>query len=420
MAETPEVSFSIPQGLPDATILRASAQKMIALQEASEREEAIQTVFKLIDGVLAAPEDPKKRRVRKSNEVFHRKVGRHPPAVDFLRGAGFIDAPDPDAPSAEDVGLLLMPIAYISRITDAHHALAMVASEAGIAAPLLPKSGTFNPFQSNCQATDTTHRTAASDSWKSEADRVREEVKRKQTEIKDKIQQAPPVDMRPTAFWLAAGRRLDDVVRETAAMEGDRTTDNALLQQQISSAKATISGDNSKFTSADKKRLAELSRTRVYEVCILRVICPDKSVLQAQFRSGERGEAVMAAISGVLAPHVASSRWYIYQSPPLKRLQPKETLVAAGLTPGANMYLGFEGDKPGPPYLGDSLVAQLGPRPQDDPRGVNAPATFSGEAMGWGVGKRLGAAPPAATTASSTSASAKPQEVTSQDTAMQE
>lgn len=57
--------------------------------------------------------------------------------------------------------------------------------------------------------------------------------------------------------------------------------------------------------------------------------------------------------------------------------------------------------RPSPPFLEASLVAQLGPQPELH-RGVNASAgpTFNGEAMGWGVGKKLGAvaagAPPAA------------------------
>eukprot|EP00928_Gymnodinium_smaydae_P023647 TRINITY_DN19435_c0_g2_i5.p2 TRINITY_DN19435_c0_g2~~TRINITY_DN19435_c0_g2_i5.p2 ORF type:complete len:119 (+),score=25.42 TRINITY_DN19435_c0_g2_i5:489-845(+) len=84
----------------------------------------------------------------------------------------------------------------------------------------------------------------------------------------------------------------------------------------------------------------------------------------------------------------------------MKRLGARESLNAAGLTPGANMYLGFDGAKPAAPYLEASLVAQLGPAPEV--RGVNAyggveiKPTFSGEAMGWGAGQKLGSTPPAA------------------------
>merc|ERR1711971_329721 len=93
----------------------------------------------------------------------------------------------------------------------------------------------------------------------------------------------------------------------------------------------------------------------------------------------------MEQLSPLLAPHVSAAKWYLYQSPPLKRLGAKETLIQAGFCPGANLYLGFEGDKPPSPFLEASLVAEMGPAPEEQ-RGVNAVAGhFSGEAMGWGV-----------------------------------
>jgi len=390
-----QVSYEIPEGLPDASTLHTAARRLVAIPEAMARDEAVQTIFKLVHGVLAAPEDAKKRKVRKSNEVFHRKVGRYEAGVDFLRGCGFMDIEEAESEEAQGP-LLSMPVAYLSRLTDAHHTLAQAAHEAGMPVPPLP-GGSFNPYQSNLQKTDSTRASKAPDAWKSEADRMREEVKRRQQEMREKVESAPPVDLRPTAFWLSAGRRLEDVVRETAEATEERSTDNALLQAQMASAKAAINGTNCKFESADKKRLAELRGKRVHEFCILRIICPDKSVLQVHFRSGDTGEHVVSQVAPLLAPQVRETSWYIYQSPPLKRLAPRERLAAAGFTPGANVYLGFDGNKPGPPYLEAALVSQLGPAPQEGQRGVNAPAgpTFSGEAMGWGVGQRLGGAPAA-------------------------
>eukprot|EP00927_Polykrikos_kofoidii_P068799 TRINITY_DN64139_c0_g1_i1.p1 TRINITY_DN64139_c0_g1~~TRINITY_DN64139_c0_g1_i1.p1 ORF type:complete len:422 (-),score=85.37 TRINITY_DN64139_c0_g1_i1:115-1380(-) len=392
-----EVSYDVPIGLPDAGLLTISAQRIMSTLEASEREEAVQTLFKLVDGVLMAPQEQKKRRVRKNNEVFHKKVGRHTPAIDFLRAVGFVESDDPEMPGelGKD-GLLSMPVAFLSRITDAHHTLARVAREAGLAAPPLPTSGGFNPYQSSSQATDTTRSTKAPEDWKSEADKIRDEVKRKEIENEEKLEAAEPVDLEPTAFWLSAGRRLEEVIREATNPSEERQTDNAILVEQVASAKGTITGSSTKFENADKKRLADLSRKRVYDTCIIRVICPDKSVLQVKFRAKDKGSDVTSQLEPLLAPHVREARWYIYQSPPMKRLAPRETLVAAGFTPGANVYLGFEDQKPPAPYLEDSLVAQLGPAPEIQ-RGCaafGAPIadgpTFSGEAMGWGSGKRLG------------------------------
>mmetsp|Transcript_38497 Transcript_38497/g.101801 ORF Transcript_38497/g.101801 Transcript_38497/m.101801 type:complete len:433 (+) Transcript_38497:191-1489(+) len=392
-----EVSYEIPVGLPDATVLLVSAQKLAALPDVAAREDAVQTLFKLIHGVLGAPEEQKKRKLKKSNETFHRKVGRHQAAVDFLRAVGFVEGDDPEAPDP-DAGkgaLLWMPVAYLSRLTDAHHTLSRAAQEAGLQAPPLP-GGTFNPYQSSSNMVDSTRGTKIPNGYSTEADKLREEVKKRQRELKEKVDAAPPVDMNVTAFWLSAGRRLEDVVRETgeqdARTDEDRLADNALLQSQLALAKSAMNGSNAKFESADKRRLAELRRTTVHAVCVLRVICPDKSVLQATFRAADHGEYVLAQLAPLLSEAVRQNGWYLYQSPPLKRLGPRETMAKAGFTPGANVYLGFEGGaRPQAPYLEASLAATLGPAPEGN-RGVNAPAgpTFSGEAMGWGSGHKLG------------------------------
>lgn len=99
-----QVSYDPPTTLPDAALLMASAQRLAGIPEASDREQVIATLFKLIDGILASPEEPKKRRVKKSNETFHNKVGRFAAAVEFLKASGFVDGDDPDAEVEPDSG----------------------------------------------------------------------------------------------------------------------------------------------------------------------------------------------------------------------------------------------------------------------------------------------------------------------------
>mmetsp|Transcript_134721 Transcript_134721/g.430415 ORF Transcript_134721/g.430415 Transcript_134721/m.430415 type:complete len:421 (+) Transcript_134721:88-1350(+) len=408
-----EVCYDAPQVLPDATMMLVAVQRLATIPEAKDREEAFLTLLKLVDGVLGAPEDPKKRRVKKGNATFQQKVGRFAAGIDFLKAAGFVDSDDPEAEGEEGRDTLLsMPVAYLLRLTDAHHTLARAAQEVGITPPPMPGGG-FNPYVANMQAADTTRTVKAGESWKTDAEKIREEVKKRERELKAKLEEAPPIDMQPSAFWLSSGRRLEDIIRETQSVEDrsaeDKSADNALMQSQLAQSKAAINGSNTKFESADKRRLAELSHKRVHAFCILRIICPDKSVLQVHFRAKERGDKVLEMISPLLAPNVRELGWYIYQSPPMMKLGPKETLAAAGFTPGASLYLGFEGGaRPPAPYLEASLVSQLGPPPAEAGRGVNAPAgpTFSGEAMGWGTGQKLGAPAPAALAASAPAAGA--------------
>jgi len=386
-----EVSIEFPSHLPTAAVMANATRELGALPVA-DREEALETLFKVVDNVLKEPSDVKKRRLKKRNEVFHRKVGRHNCAVQFLRAVGFDDGDDPDVGEDGRGALLFMPVAYIVRLTDAHHSLADAARQAGLPAPALPHCPVFNPYASHRQGLDPTRQVKVPSAYSAEAERVAQEIKDREASLKAKVDQAAPVPLRPSVFWAAAGRRLEEVVRETADVGEEEKGDNAIVGSQLGSVKAALAGSQT-FVSADKRRLETLSRKRVHETCILRVNCPDKSVLQVHFRSADRGEYVVSQIAPLLAPHIQATAWYLYQSPPLKKLAAKETLTQAGFSPGANLYLGFDGDKPAPPYFESALQAQLGAAPQDQGRGVNAVAglkDFSGEACGWGQGQRLG------------------------------
>eukprot|EP00434_Breviolum_minutum_P013623 symbB.v1.2.012009.t1/scaffold769.1/size163963/13 len=281
---------------------------------------------------------------------------------------------------------LYMPVAYILRLTDAHHVLAGVAKEAGVTVPAMP-GGSFNPCSSMVQSVDTTRSAKAPEAWKSQAESLRDEVKKRERELREEVEQAPEVALRPAAFWLSAGRRLDEVIREAEQDSEERTSDGHLLKEQVASAKQALSGNHT-FESADKKRLAQLQRAKAHQSCVLRIICPDKSVLQVHFRSAEKGEKVLEAIRPLFSETVQTSKWYVYRSPPMERMNPKASLLASGLAPGAVMYLGFDGEKCGPPFLRADLLEQLGPCREES--GVTAPSSFTGEAMGWGAGQRLG------------------------------
>jgi len=178
-----EVSYDIPEGLPDSTSLYVAAQGVANIPYPQARDLALQSLFRLVDSVLAAPEDAKKRRVRKGNPTFHAKVGQHKVALDFLRCAGFMDADDPETPGKAGKGsLMVMQVAYIVRLTDAHHALADASQRCGCAAPAIP-AGNFNPYQENRLAGGAVKQ----QEWRGEAEQLRDEVKKREQELKDKL-----------------------------------------------------------------------------------------------------------------------------------------------------------------------------------------------------------------------------------------
>ncbi|CAE7944381.1 unnamed protein product, partial [Symbiodinium sp. KB8] len=151
--------------------------------------------------------------------------------------------------------LLIMPIAYTLRLTDAHHNLTALAQQAGLTAPPMPGSGfalrrpaTYRGSLAmgilkvsftlgklcicrlcNKKSTnDPSPLASARDNnayggkrpraryknVQSEADSVRDEVRKRERELQDQVAQAPAVELRPNAFWLSAGRRLEEVIRE--------------------------------------------------------------------------------------------------------------------------------------------------------------------------------------------------------------
>lgn len=53
-------------------------------------------LLELLHNILGDLENPKKRRVKRSNVAFERKVGRHGCCVDFLKASGFLEREDPE------------------------------------------------------------------------------------------------------------------------------------------------------------------------------------------------------------------------------------------------------------------------------------------------------------------------------------
>ncbi|CAK0811983.1 unnamed protein product [Prorocentrum cordatum] len=95
------VSYEAPEHLPDLPALAAAVGRLVAIADEAARADAVSTVFRLLHGVLSAPDDERKRRVRKANPAFHQKLGRHAAGVELLGAVGFEECDDTDAADAE-------------------------------------------------------------------------------------------------------------------------------------------------------------------------------------------------------------------------------------------------------------------------------------------------------------------------------
>lgn len=128
---------------------------------------------------------------------------------------------------------------------------------------------------------------------------------------------------------------------------------------------ALQSQGNTKFESREAKELEKLRRRKVHDLAVLRVQCPDKVVLQLRFAPSTLISEVLAVVAPHIAPHLQS--WYLYQTPPMRKLEGKRTLAQEDLVPGALVHLGVERDERGQavpgPYLSVALMATLPPAP---------------------------------------------------------
>lgn len=130
--------------------LQGVARKVVALREASERELALQTLFKLVDCVLADPTDEITWRVSKSSEIF-RKAGRAawPRLVfEFLELCGFQQTKEPAILKEEPQGCVWhLQQVDVALLMNAHLILARCAEEVGLSAPPMPLRRGTNPYR---------------------------------------------------------------------------------------------------------------------------------------------------------------------------------------------------------------------------------------------------------------------------------
>ncbi|CEL99305.1 unnamed protein product [Vitrella brassicaformis CCMP3155] len=345
------------------------------------------TLGRLLNGVLASPTNESKRKIRKENENFQAKVGQFAAGVAFLQSVGF-----------QDVGEhLILPVAYLSRLTDAHGALTELGREAGVTVPPIPnptpadKHIMFNPYQSSITSTTAEFSRVQgklAEKRFHEVDQIRAELKQKKEDIR-RGGEGDTVELRPVAFHLSRMGRLEDAlsaVQQEREQEETNPGEAGVAQSDIAKIKESM-GDGPQFKSRAKQELAKLSKQKVHRQCILRVLFPDKLVLQLHFRPVDTIAHVQQQIKQLLREECRDLPWYIYETPPMRKFTARRTLHDEGLVPGAMVHFAFVGaangsaaNIPQPPYLQASLLTHLTTQTQQtQQQATNAPSTSPSE-----------------------------------------
>ncbi|KAJ1608739.1 putative PUG and UBX domain-containing protein [Cryptosporidium canis] len=357
-------------------------------------------IFKIIDSIIREPRKGRIRRIRVRNPRFASTIGCFPEAMSVLLSVGFVQVqlrPSQVSGVVEETGsqdleeYIELPIAYISRLMDCHHLLAIFCERNKIDHPVLStcdfssgdvsdrcslRASHFNPYVSNISSTVVGSNSEASrrliSSAIEERRRVECEIRKREREIEHGIVDGPgspdgqePTSFRPFVIHSSNVQRFDHIVKAINCMDGSEDAEaedglSHLDQSEIQRIRDSILGKKPAFKSRANEYLKSLLKTKVHSHSSIRVVFPDKYILHLQFRPNQTTYDLIQSVKDCINPNISSMSWYIYQSPPVSKVTPDKslTLLRAGFVPNAQLYFKLE-LPPNHTLQGNYIKAQL-------------------------------------------------------------
>lgn len=350
-----EVSMEPPNPqLPWTKILLAdviSAFKRSTEYSKEEKLEGLECLYRLVNAVLVKPDDASKRKIRKLNPIFHRKVGSKPLCLMVLEGAGFVT----ETENGEEY--LELPIAYLSRLTDCSKLLAQTVASLGGTVPEMATTRVFNPYRTNLHTTRTN-----SDHLPNE-----HEISPDLDPAHINAQIAQERRLRatggnPKGVVIPLNKIIYPSIRavprpKTVALTPHEYEDSSsyLSQADMIRIKETLIG-NRQFKSSARERLEQLRKVPLYSQTNLLVIGTDESVLSLNFRPDTKIREVYSIIWNQGLSRVFRSllgtidNMYLIE-PPARRLESDKTLFQLNLVPNATLRLKTTLDLPPGPAI---------------------------------------------------------------------
>eukprot|EP01057_Protomagalhaensia_wolfi_P001540 Protomagalhaensia_wolfi_Nauph_80__1539@NODE_193_length_3230_cov_39_615168_g146_i0_p1_GENE_NODE_193_length_3230_cov_39_615168_g146_i0NODE_193_length_3230_cov_39_615168_g146_i0_p1_ORF_typecomplete_len544_score72_93PUB/PF09409_10/2_1e12UBX/PF00789_20/5_4e03UBX/PF00789_20/8_9e06Rad60SLD_2/PF13881_6/7_5e03Rad60SLD_2/PF13881_6/0_11Linker_histone/PF00538_19/0_19PaaX/PF07848_12/0_46_NODE_193_length_3230_cov_39_615168_g146_i07672398 len=338
-----EVNLAPPNpDLPWTDIMISECIKALCSNSKYSREEileSLKSLYKLISAILKAPKDASKRKIRKGNPNFQAKVGSKPEALRVLMGVGF------GIEQENNEEFLTLAVAFMSRLTDAFKLLETEIVKLGGSVPQssVIKTTGFNPYTSNLATTRSDSQRLQHppdqdiDPFYINAQVARERKLRATGGIPQGVQ--IPINKVIYPSMKAAGHP----PRIQADCESGDDLPPPLTPAELARLKETLSG-NRQFRSAGRERLEALRNEPVYAKTCLRIIGPDGTVLQMEFRPNTRVADVYAAIwneglSRTLKALIHDPAHISLLEPPNRPLDPSKTLYQQRLVPNATLRL---------------------------------------------------------------------------------
>eukprot|EP00382_Lankesteria_abbotti_P002776 CAMPEP_0113849610 /NCGR_PEP_ID=MMETSP0372-20130328/3257_1 /TAXON_ID=340204 /ORGANISM="Lankesteria abbotti" /LENGTH=269 /DNA_ID=CAMNT_0000819481 /DNA_START=237 /DNA_END=1046 /DNA_ORIENTATION=- /assembly_acc=CAM_ASM_000359 len=228
--------------------------------------------------------------------------------------------------------------------------------------PRLPTAA-FNPYASSIVGTDPETKVINGQSMPEvfeESENIRKEIRQRQKILEGSpsmVTDSVPAD--PKVFHISNLGKLEDAVNQaqTELFDSGMLTDEVAAGINVKLLKNTLT-EGPNFQSRARRQLESLRKQKIYNLCLLRILFPDKTVLQLQFHPRDTFKHVKATVQCFLHQSVSFLPWYIFETPPFRRMKPTETLMQAGLGAGAVLHFGVD-TAANPPYLSDEWMMEL-------------------------------------------------------------
>ncbi|KAL7068094.1 hypothetical protein ACR3K2_15260 [Cryptosporidium serpentis] len=302
-------------------------------------EKTTSTLFRIIDGILALPKDGKKRRIRINNPLFHSSITKYSQALDVLKSVGFIHVDCYSEKSNKMEFYVELPIAYISLLTDCHNFLVALCKKLGISYPkIIP--GSFNPYVAHFSSTNAQSMIRP---LEDEFGKLQTQVKEIEALIEKGYNDSEPC-LKPCIIHSSALGNFDEAIQILKQAPEYEDSDTAFMTKSEIDRLKEVFSEGPTFKSRVKEYLKILKKRSIYNHISIRVICPDKNIIQLQFKLDSTTEDLVNAVKCCLNQNILKYNWYIYETPPVVKILPKNsvTLYQCGYAPRAVLYLKVE------------------------------------------------------------------------------
>mmetsp|Transcript_6768 Transcript_6768/g.7775 ORF Transcript_6768/g.7775 Transcript_6768/m.7775 type:complete len:370 (-) Transcript_6768:81-1190(-) len=340
--------------------LREFVEKMRIPTFDEDAKVVVETLLRIVSNVVRFPGEPRFRMMRVNNPVVSKMVNLYEQSLGYLTLLGF----EFQTVNGEQQIVLSKGKENMAELKAGLKILKETALDLGMPKALVDnvtgqssKVNTmkFNPYASMVVSVGVAPKPNGSNS------RMEKEVQRLK-EKREKIMNEAGVPQRNLRVFepssSKAARRFSRISAITATASSVMSKDDSKLLKEVVKDQQESQRRSQQFSTKAMRELQKLKNSKVFTRSLIRIQFPDRTILEMCFSPAEVVGDVLAEVNSCLKSARATPV-YLYQTPPLRRLDLTATLDKCGLKPAALIYAGWEKQAPTGEYLRDDLVEKL-------------------------------------------------------------